>query len=232
MLEKRGQRSTTQAELSEITFKVNCINQPSGRGSAAERFLRRRPKSLLPGSMEAHIDHQEMVKKRYEHQLNLSKKKGRSSIDQFELGDRVVIQSPDSGKWEETGIIEKKRVADDNSTQSFEIQMDNGSVKLRNRRFLKHATKGPDRHVQINPNVEHDHEEDGAPATAPGNLFLSPVLTQDRAEERGLTLEPGPGFSQSSPLHKGYLSLSTLLNICEVPDTQKQTLFSSFLFKK
>ena len=63
------------------------------------------------------------------------------------------------------------------------------------------------------------------PATVPGNLFLSPVLTQDRAEERGLTLEPGPGFSQSSPLHEGYLSLSTLLNICEVPDTQKQTIF-------
>ena len=142
VLEKRGQRRTSQSELSEICFKVNCITQPSGRGSAAERFLKRRPKSLLPGSMEAHIDHQEMVKKRYEHQLNLSKKKGRTSIDQFELGDRVVIQSPDSGKWVETGTIEKKRVADDNTTQSFEIQMDNGTVKLRNKRFLKHVSKG------------------------------------------------------------------------------------------
>ena len=67
VLEKRGQRRTTQSELSEITFKVNYITQPSGRGSAAERFLKRKPKSLLPGSMEAHIDHQEMVKKRYQH---------------------------------------------------------------------------------------------------------------------------------------------------------------------
>ena len=169
--------------FSEITFKVNCITQPSGRGSAAERFLKRKPKSLLPGSMEAHIDHQEMVKKRYEHQLNLSKKKGRTSIDQFELGDRVIIQSPDSGKWEETGTIEKKRVADDNSTQSFEIKMDNGSVKLRNRRFLKHASKGPGRHVQINPNVEHDHEED----EAPGNSVRQPVpvLSADAGQSRG-----------------------------------------------
>ena len=31
--------------------------------------------------------------------------------------------------------------------------------------------------------------------TVPGNLFLSPVLTQDRAEERGLILGPGPGCS-------------------------------------
>ena len=63
VLEKRGQRRTSQLELSEICFRVNCITQPSGRGSAAERFLKRRPKTLLPGSMEAHVDHQEMVKK-------------------------------------------------------------------------------------------------------------------------------------------------------------------------
>ena len=125
VLEKRGQRRTSQLEISEICFRVNCIAQPSGRGSAAERFLKRRPKSLLPASMEDHIDHQEMVRKRYEHQLNLSRKKGRSSIDQFETGDRVVIQSPDSGKWLETGVIEKKRIADDSTTKSFEIRMVN-----------------------------------------------------------------------------------------------------------
>ena len=71
------------------------------------------------------------------------------------------------------------------------------------------------------------------PATVPENLFLlSPVLTQDRAEWRGLTLELGPTFSQSSPLYEGDLSLFTLQSICEVPDTQKQTIFSSFLTKK
>ena len=184
VFEKRGQRRTSQSELSEICFKVNCITQPSGRGSAAERFLKRRPKSLLPGSMEAHIDHQEMVKKRYEHQLNLSKKKGRTSIDQFELGDRVVIQSPDSGKWLETGTIEKKRVADDSTTQSFEIQMDNGTVKLRNKRFLRHASKGPGRHVQINTqSAEHDLEEED-PDEAPGNSVRQPVLNADAGQSR------------------------------------------------
>ena len=46
VLEKRGVRKTTQLEISEICFKVNSISQPSGRGSAAERFLKRRPKTL------------------------------------------------------------------------------------------------------------------------------------------------------------------------------------------
>ena len=122
--------------------------------------------------------------KRYEHQLNLSKKKGRSSIDQFELGDRVVIQSPDSGKWLETGTIEKKRIADDSTTQSFEIQMDNGSVKIRNKRFLRHASKGPGRHVQINPqSVEHVLVE-GDPDEAPGNSVRQPVLNADAGQSR------------------------------------------------
>ena len=130
--------------------------------------------------MEDHIDHQEMVRKRYEHQLNLSKKKGRSSIDQFETGDRVVVQSNDSGKWLETGVIEKKRTADDSTTQSFEIRMDNGSVKLRNKRFLRHASKGPDRHVQISPqSVEHVHVDED-----PGNNMGQPVPSADEAQSR------------------------------------------------
>ena len=131
--------------------------------------------------MEDLVDHQEMVRKRYEHQLNLSKKKGRSSIDQFKTGDRVVVQSNDSGKWLETGVIEKKRTADDSTTQSFEIRMDNGSVKLRNKRFLRHASKGPDRHVQISPqSVEHVHVEED-----PGNNMRQPVPSAVKAQSRG-----------------------------------------------
>ena len=62
VLEKRGVRKTTQLEISEICFKVNSISQPSGKGSAAERFLKRRPKTLLPASMEDHVNH---LEKRY-----------------------------------------------------------------------------------------------------------------------------------------------------------------------
>ena len=75
VLEKRGRKKTDQMKLSELCFKVNSIFQPGGRGSAAERFLKRSPKTLLPHTMEDHIDHVEMVRKRYEHQVNLSKSK-------------------------------------------------------------------------------------------------------------------------------------------------------------
>ena len=96
VLEKRGGKKTTQLEISEICFKVNSISQPGGRGSASERFLKRSPKTLLPVSIEDNIYH---VRKRYEHQLNLSKKKGRTSVDEFLPGDRMVIQDNSTGKW-------------------------------------------------------------------------------------------------------------------------------------
>ena len=50
-----------------------------------------------------------MVRKRYKHQVNLSKKKGHTSVDQFLPGDRVVIQDNSSGKWLEEGVIEQSR---------------------------------------------------------------------------------------------------------------------------
>ena len=151
VLEKRGGKKTSQLEISEICFKVNSISQPAGRGSASERFLKRRPKTLLPASMEDHINHVEMGKKRYEHQLSLSKKKGCTSVDQFGPGDRMVIQCNNSGKWIEEGVIEQKRTADDSSTQSYEVRMENGNLKIRNKRFIKQCAvhEEPDNRGQL-----------------------------------------------------------------------------------
>ena len=188
VLEKRGGKKTSQLELSEICFKVNCITQPSGQGSAAERFLKRKPKSLLPASMDDHIDHQEMIKKRHDLKLAISRKKGRASVDQFEEGDKVIIRSPDSGKWLETGTIQKKRVAEDNTNHSFEIMMDDGSVKLRNKCFIKHASKGPARSVDINPDsVEHVYDAGNPVQTLSDSAVEQPVLYADQGESRPRT---------------------------------------------
>ena len=92
--------------------------------------------------MEDHINHLEMVKKIYEHQLILSMKKGRTSTDQFGPGDRVVVQCNNSGKWIKEGVIEQKRTADDSSTQSFEVRMGNGNLKLRNKTLSKACNQG------------------------------------------------------------------------------------------
>ena len=141
VLDKRGVNSTTQLELSELCFKVNSHVQPGGRGSAHERFHKRCPKSLLPGTMQNHVDHLEMIKRRHQNQVTLSLKKGRTSVDEFLEKDRVVIQDNISHKWEEEGTIVGCRRADDGSIQSYEVKTDNDTVKLRNKRFLKHVCK-------------------------------------------------------------------------------------------
>ena len=158
VLEKRGSHKTSQLELSELCFKVNSHIQPGGRGSAQERFHRRSPKTLLPGTMQSFVEHQEMIKKRHDNQMNIAKKKGRSAVDEFLVKDRVIIQDNTDGKWKEQGVIIAERKADDLSVQSYEIKMDNGNVKVRNKRFIKHFTKEDDqadRHVQFQSPTEH-----------------------------------------------------------------------------
>ena len=88
------------------------------------------------------IDHQEMVKKRHDQQVTIAKKKGRSSTEEFRISDRVIIQDNNDHKWRETGTIVGERKADDLSIQSYEIKMDSGNTKLRNKRFIRHHTKG------------------------------------------------------------------------------------------
>ena len=88
------------------------------------------------------IDHQEMVKKRHDQQVTIAKKKGRASTEEFRISDRVIIQDNNDHKWREVGTIVGERRADDQSIQSYEIKMDSGHIKLRNKRFIRHQTKG------------------------------------------------------------------------------------------
>ena len=46
--------------------------------------------------------------------------------------------------------------ADDQSIQSYEIRMENGSLEIRNKRFIKHQTKG-NRQVQFDAQAELDN---------------------------------------------------------------------------
>ena len=104
--------------------------------------------------MQSQVEHQDMIKKRHENQVNLSLKKGRVAVDEFLVNDRVVIQNNLNGKWEEEGVIIASRLADDHSVQAYEVKMASGTVKLRNKRFLKHLSKedtNGERHVQFQP---------------------------------------------------------------------------------
>ena len=195
VLNKRGGHRTDQMELSELCFKVNSHIQPGGRGSAHERFHKRCPKTLLPGTMENHVDHQEMIRKRHQNQLILSRKKGRVAVDEFLVNDKVIIQNNVNGKWEEEGVIKAYRRADDNSVQSYEIEMSSGTTKIRNKRFIKHLSKEDtqgERHVhfQLSDNNEPQNNNNNSD---PVNLRgadtdrenLSGPLTRGRARNLG-----------------------------------------------
>ena len=112
--------------------------------------------------MQSHVENLDMIKKRHENQVKLSLKKGRVSGDKFLVNDRMVIQNNWNGKWEEEEVIMACRKADDQSTQSYEIKMSSGNVKLRNKRFIKHVCKEDthgDRQVYFQPsnNTQHDN---------------------------------------------------------------------------
>ena len=105
-----------------------------------------------------------MIKKRHSNQVNIAKKKGRSSTDEFIVKDRVVIQDNTDGKWKELGTIIAERKVDDLSVQSYEIKMDNGNTKIRNKRFIRHFTKEDDqadRHVQFQSPTHGNKERQG-----------------------------------------------------------------------
>ena len=104
-----------------------------------------------------------MIRKRHEHQVSLSLKKGRVFVDEFLPGDRVVIQDNTTGKWLEEGIISLARRADDQSIQSFEIKMSSGTTKLRNKRFIQGLTK-ENRPVQFQPDNSEGQTGHGASA--------------------------------------------------------------------
>ena len=84
--------------------------------------------------------------------------------------------------------------------------MENGNLKLRNKRFLKYATKGPDRHVQFN----HQGDDQGRVHEEPDNSRGQPVLNADNAESNVTGLVPGLWTGrQCEPTCGEILSLSS-----------------------
>ena len=131
------------------------------------------------------IDHQEMIKKRHDNQITIAKKKGRSSTEEFKISDRVVIQDNHDLKWREVGTIVGERKADDLSIQSYEIKMDNGNTKLRNKRFIRHHTKGLNVQFQGpshgNSGQGVDHGKAAQAGAESRERTVSPPRTRSRA---------------------------------------------------
>ena len=76
-----------------------------------------------------------------EKQIKLAMKKGRTSADQFQPGDQIVIQDNITKRWSKKGTILEARSSEDNSAQSFKILTEDGRECVRNKRFLKFQAK-------------------------------------------------------------------------------------------
>ena len=70
-------------------------------------------------------------------------KKGRSSPNDFEIGDRIVVQDVVNKRWSIKGTITQKRWSEDGSHRSFIVEKDDGTEIIRNAKFLKHEWQEP-----------------------------------------------------------------------------------------
>ena len=116
VLKKEG-RKVTKEHLAEVCFKINC-NQEEGTGSRAERFFRRRPRSLLPNSIKRELNHRDLIKIRHDRQMKLALAKGREAKDKFEVNDLVRVQCQIDKTWKKKGKIVDVRISEDGSQQS------------------------------------------------------------------------------------------------------------------
>ena len=88
-----------------ICFDINNHVAPDGSGIRASRFLLRSPRVSLPYSVERHVEHRDQVRVRHHKMDNLAKAKGRTSRDDFAVGDCVCVQDPQTRKWRWSGVV-------------------------------------------------------------------------------------------------------------------------------
>ena len=146
-LKRDDVRKITQEMLDKITFNINAHPQEVAVGSAVERFFGRTPRNYLPNSINRFVDHHKLIENRKNKQVEISQKKGRSAPNDFEPGNRVIIQWNLSKRWNIPGAISEKRISEDGSARSFLVEKEDGRTVIRNSRFIKRTWKNSRAHV-------------------------------------------------------------------------------------
>ena len=99
--------------------------------------------TLLPNSLKRFVDHHKLIINRRDKQTEIAQRKGRSAPNNFEIGDRCVVQDVVNKRWNIQGHIKEKRTSEDGSYRSFVVEKDDGTEILRNAKFLKHEWQTP-----------------------------------------------------------------------------------------
>ena len=184
VLKKEG-RTVTKEHLAEVCFKINC-NQEEGTGSRAERFFRRRPRSLLPNSIKRELNHRDLIKIRHDRQMKLAMAKGREAKDKFEINDLVRVQCQINKTWKKKGKIVDVRVSEDGSQQSFIIRMENGREAIRHKSHLRHAgaVDGPAKKVRFEEEVIAKQKQEEHAQSEPIEKATRPKTRAETAREQ------------------------------------------------
>ena len=154
---RRDGRKITKEILAKVIFAINC-HQEEKSGSRAERFFRRKPRTYPPNSIKKDLDYQDLVKQRHQKQVNLAKKKGRTSKDDFRVYDMVRIQCHVSKNWIKKGKIVEARKSDDGSEHSFVIETENGRRSIRHKTHLCHASSNKVE-KKVSFELSNEHQE-------------------------------------------------------------------------
>ena len=84
------------------------------------------------------MKYDDLMRIRARKQLGAAKKKGRVSLDTFEINNEVRIQDMTTRTWNIEGKIKAKRSADDEQDVSFIIELENGPESTRHMSHLRH----------------------------------------------------------------------------------------------
>ena len=90
VLEKKG--SFDMDMLHKVIFTLNTSPCQDGSGSHSSKYFARGVRTLLPNSSDREVSCRDLVKKHYDNQKKIYLQKGRTSGDEFRVGDKVLIK--------------------------------------------------------------------------------------------------------------------------------------------
>ena len=126
----------SQLELDELLFTVNTNQQGINQGSSLERFLGRSINTAVPNSLAKSFGFEEAIKERAAVREKRWLKPERGTKLTFAVGELVKIQNPRSLQWDTTGNVQAVRLACDGRILSYDIQLTNGGMTVRHRKYL------------------------------------------------------------------------------------------------
>ena len=104
------------------------------------------------------VDNRQLIERWKQKQIEISRWKGRSSPTDYEPGHKVFIQDHLLKRWSIHGVISKKCVAEDGTSENLLVEKDVGKVVIRNARFLKHEWKNSRKHENWKMRVSANNE--------------------------------------------------------------------------